>query len=125
MNIFFIDDDTFLLNTLKVSLKSAKNFSFYFFTEGQKAIAKAENIKPNLVFLDINMPKMSGYLFSSLVDKNDNFKNTKIILMTGESQLVGNYINITIPKKIDKIKKPFMLSEVINKIDTYTSTASG
>lgn len=66
------------LEDLGVELLIAEN--------GEKALALIEKEKPQLVFLDIMMPKMSGFEVCQTVKKNLDLQDVYIILLTAKGQ---------------------------------------
>lgn len=77
-----VDDSPNTLNEIE-RLLGQENFSFFKFVEPIKAAILLRRIKPNIIFLDINMPTMNGYELCRLLRKHPSFQKTPIVMVTG------------------------------------------
>jgi DNA-binding response OmpR family regulator len=59
---------------------------FFSADNGEKALQLIQSEKPDLVFLDVMMPKMNGMDVCSLVKKDDSLKDVFVILLTAKGQ---------------------------------------
>lgn len=84
--ILVIDDDKFFPITLKEALDS-KKYEIFTAEDGKAGLEAVENIKPDAILLDINMPGMTGLDFLEILNKKPGFKNSIPILIT--SNLAG------------------------------------
>lgn len=73
---------------------------------GQDGLEIAEKYIPDLIILDIKMPKISGHLFANMLQQNDTLKNIPIILLTGTPLIAGG-VTIEVPGVKSRINKPF------------------
>jgi len=78
----------------------------------------AKSINPDLVILDVMMPKINGYKICRLLKFDAKFKNIPIIMITARSQdedkMIGEETGAN-----EYITKPFEFSEVLEKINKY------
>jgi CheY-like chemotaxis protein len=95
INILLVDDDNLdqidVIRTLERKkirhrLKTAKN--------GEEALAVMEESngsifsgKPDIILLDLNMPKMDGFELLQLVKKNENWKDIKVFVLTTSDEV--------------------------------------
>jgi CheY-like chemotaxis protein len=86
--IFCIDDNTMILNTIKNCLDE-QIFSVIGVTDAVKALMEILHTKPDIIFLDVDMPGLDGYELCSLLRKHSYFKNTPVIMMTAKAGLIG------------------------------------
>ncbi|MEJ1223725.1 response regulator [Sediminicola sp. 1XM1-17] len=85
MNILFIEDDT--IETMKLHRTVSKLPSKHQITEaknGEEAlrILRSGNNLPNIILLDLNMPRMSGLEFLKILKDDDTFKYLPTIILT-------------------------------------------
>jgi len=71
----------------------------------------AEAYRPDLIILDVKMPKMSGYMVAAILAKDPNLKNIPIVLLTSTAQIAGN-ITLDVPTKY-KLSKPFKPEKIL------------
>jgi twitching motility two-component system response regulator PilH len=79
---------------------------------GDEGIALAKSEKPDLILMDVMMPKKNGYQLAAELKLKEATQQIPIVLMTGTSQMVGEGIQLTTPA-IDKLAKPFGRDELI------------
>lgn len=85
MNILFIEDDT--IETMKLHRTVSKLPSKHQITEaknGEEAlrILRSGSKLPDIILLDLNMPRMSGLEFLKILKEDDNFKYLPTIILT-------------------------------------------
>jgi len=83
--ILIIEDDSFLSEMYSTKLIQ-EGFETEIAVDGKQGIDKIKNIKPDLVLLDIVLPKMDGFEILESVKKDPEFKNIPIILLTNLGQ---------------------------------------
>ena len=54
--------------------------------DGEEALKKAESERPDLIVLDVIMPKLNGFNVCRHIKKSDKLKGIKVILLTSKSQ---------------------------------------
>jgi len=85
---------------------------------GFEAGSMIENIKPNLIFLDLVMPDIDGFAVCKHIRSNNSTKNTPIIAMSGFSQQEN--IDEVISSGANKfLTKPIKLSVLKEVIDSF------
>jgi DNA-binding NarL/FixJ family response regulator len=81
INVVLVDDHQMLIDGIKALLKKEKNINFVgTANNGNDALKLIEQLKPNLVITDINMPQMSGIELTKIIKKN--FPETKVLVLT-------------------------------------------
>lgn len=83
--IIIIEDDTILLKTLSLQLQQGE-YEVLSAKDGASGIELIKQEKPDLILLDLMMPKIDGYELLSLVRKNNDVKDTKCIMLTNLGQ---------------------------------------
>ncbi|MEH2289582.1 response regulator [Nostoc sp.] len=112
--ILCIDDSPTVLNAIK-SYLDEQTFSVIGVTDSLKALMQIIRIKPDIILLDILMPKLDGYELCSLLRKHSYFKNTPVIMV---SEKVG-FIDRAKAKMVRAsgyLTKPFKQGDLLKVI---------
>lgn len=121
MTILYIDDDPEDQEVFKDAVAIvAPHTTCYFARDGKEGfnILKTISVPPDYIFLDINMPEMSGKEFLSAVKKNNGLKSTPVIMYSTSS----NVADINEFKKlgaVDFIVKPNNFSAVCEALKRF------
>ena len=85
--VLIVDDSEIVARLLKAELE-AKGFEIQYAPDAEKAtsIILKRQTRPDLILLDINMPKVDGAQFCRFVKKNDMFRSIKVIFCSGEDR---------------------------------------
>ncbi len=83
--ILLVEDDDALANVYLQRLQ-AENFDVRRVANGEDALASALNYKPDLVVLDVMMPKVSGFDVLDILRNTPETANLKIVMLTALSQ---------------------------------------
>lgn len=115
--ILIVDDEQDIVESLKFVLET-EGYECYTAFNGEDGLSVAKELIPDLMILDIMMPKMNGYKISRLLKFDNKYKNIPIIMLTARSQeedkLIGNETGAN-----EYITKPFDLDFVVNKVNQY------
>ena len=112
--ILLIDDDPQIIAALRTVLEG-KGFRVLTAADGNAGLAVAERENPNLVLLDMMMPKKSGFLvLEKLKGKPDN--KAKVIMITANEgsrhRAYAEMLGVD-----DYIRKPFALDKLLERVE--------
>src|SRR5436190_12565715 len=111
--ILIIEDDRTLLRGLKDNFESC-GYRVITFPDGEKAFEDALRIRPDLILLDIMLPKMNGYeLCRSLRKEN---LEMPIIMLTAKTQESDIVLGLNLGAD-DYVTKPFSIKELLARCD--------
>lgn len=117
--ILIADDEVDLVETLTYRLDAA-GFEVIAAHDGMEGLAKARKEKPDLIILDVMMPKMDGYQVCRLLKFSKDTKDIPIIMLTARSQdqdrITGQEVGADI-----YITKPFDGAQLVKKIQEILS----
>ena len=85
IKILCVDDEPDILEILKYNLSNA-GYEIYLANDGLSAIKKAKEIIPNLIIMDIMMPKMDGIQACENLRANEKFNDTIIMFLTARGE---------------------------------------
>lgn len=83
--ILVVDDEPHVIRSLTFVL-TKEGYDVASAVDGEDALAKIRDLKPNLVFLDVMMPKKNGYEVCREVKKDSHLSDIRIIMLTAKGQ---------------------------------------
>ncbi|MFV1884082.1 MAG: response regulator [Balneola sp.] len=112
--ILVVDDEKDLLDLIEYNLKK-EGFEVLRAENGEQGIAIAKESKPDLVLLDIMMPKMDGLEAVEIMRKDDDLKRMPIIFLTARSDEKTEVEGLN-KGGDDYITKPISTTKLISRI---------
>jgi len=112
--ILVVDDEVYILHILDFSL-SAEGFEVITANNGELAIEKARQEKPNLIVLDIMMPVLDGYETCRRLKRDAETKNIPVVLLTAKGRDIDKRLGYEVGA-VDYIVKPFSPNRLIGRI---------
>ena len=109
--IMIVDDDANICELLRIYLEK-DGFSTLVATDGEQAIAFAQRYNPELILLDIMMPKLDGWQVCREIRKNSS---VPIIMLTAKGETFDKILGLELGAD-DYITKPFDTKEVVARI---------
>ena len=85
VNVLLVEDDSFLANIYKTKFEMEK-FKVILAENGEEGLDMAQKKKPDIILLDILMPKMDGFAVLEELKKNLGTKDIPVILLTNLGQ---------------------------------------
>lgn len=85
IKIMVVDDSPTELKLMSEPFE-AGGFDLITAVDGEEALQKAESEKPDLIVLDVIMPKLNGYKVCRQIKTSDTTKGIKVILLTSKNQ---------------------------------------
>jgi DNA-binding response OmpR family regulator len=83
--ILIVDDEPDLVKLLSMRLKGC-DYEVISASDGESGIKKAQKEKPDLIILDILMPRMNGFEMCKRLKENELTKNMPVIMLTSLAQ---------------------------------------
>ncbi|WP_268541560.1 response regulator [Candidatus Nitrosotenuis cloacae] len=114
--VLIVDDDVDLLENTAFMVKSMGHDVFTA-KDGDEAIVKYMDIKPNITFLDIRMPKMDGYDAFFKIKQLD--AHAKVVLMTAYNQDERKFLKAKSMGLLDALNKPYSFDAIEMLINKY------
>ncbi|TDX49207.1 response regulator transcription factor [Orenia marismortui] len=109
--ILIVDDDKNVIEILSLYLKK-ENFDVVIARDGEEALKKAEKNNPDLIILDIMMPKIDGLEVIKVLRKNNDLP---IILLSARSEEFDRILGLELGAD-DYVTKPFSPREVVVRV---------
>jgi len=113
--ILIIEDEEIILNLLQKKL-SQEGYEISVAKDGQEGLRLMKEVKPDLILLDIVMPKIGGFEVMEEMQKEDELKNIPVIVVSNSGQPVEIDKAQALGAKDWLIKTEFDPKEVIEKV---------
>jgi len=108
-SILIIDDDK--LNIIALTRILSSDYQVYFERDGESGIEAAKTLKPDLILLDVIMPKMTGFEVIKILKADEDICNIPVIFLTGRRGIQDEEAGFALGA-IDYITKPFSVPVV-------------
>ncbi|GGE43695.1 response regulator transcription factor [Psychroflexus planctonicus] len=117
--ILIVDDEPNIVMALEYTLKK-NDFQVFIARNGEEAIAIAQDKIPDVVVLDIMMPKVDGFEVLNFIKKHKDLNKTKVIFLSAKNK------EKDIQKGLDQgadqyLTKPFSMKKLLQEIDKQIS----
>jgi twitching motility two-component system response regulator PilG len=86
--------------------------------DGFEALAKITEHKPDIIFVDIMMPRLDGYQTCALIKNNQNFKATPVIMLSSKDSIFDRARGRIVGSE-KYLTKPFSKEDLINAITAH------
>lgn len=115
--VMLVDDSSTALMMEKVIL-SKKNFDLVFARDGEEAVAKSVAERPDLILMDVVMPKMNGFDACKRIRQEPVTRDIPIIMVTTRGEPENVEIGFASGCN-DYITKPINSLELLAKLDNF------
>ncbi|MBS3121415.1 response regulator [Candidatus Woesearchaeota archaeon] len=113
LKILIAEDEENIVNLIRLIL--GDKYELVVVNDGEEAIKLAENLKPDLIILDVMMPKINGFQVCETLKKDKRTNQIKIIFLS--AKVMKNDVSKGLScGAIDYIKKPFEPEEFERRI---------
>ena len=115
--ILIVEDNEMNMRLFSDLLKS-KNYEVFQCMDGKKALSLVEEIRPDLILMDIQMPEISGLEVTALIRKTPSVAKTKIIAVTAFA-MKGDEQKIIDGGCDGYIAKPIAVTDFLSTVDSF------
>ena len=122
LTIMVIDDSKTIRRTAETLLKKA-GCKVVTATDGFDALAKIADTRPDLIFVDIMMPRLDGYQTCALIKNNSEFKSTPVIMLSSKDGLFDKAKGRIVGSD-QYLTKPFSKNELLAAIEQHTHVSA-
>jgi two-component system alkaline phosphatase synthesis response regulator PhoP len=113
--ILIVDDEPDILELIEYNLKK-EGYQVFLAKNGQEAVAEAKRSLPDLIVLDIMMPKMDGIEACRIMRTMPEFKNTFMVFLTARSEEYSEIAGFNVGAD-DYIAKPIKPRALVSRIN--------
>jgi len=120
VKIMVIDDSSTIRKTAETLLKRA-GFEVITAADGFEAMSVVADQHPDIIFIDIMMPRLDGYQTCALIKNNKQFGTTPIVMLSSKDGLFDRARG-KLAGSEEHIHKPFTQDDLVNAINKYVVT---
>jgi DNA-binding response OmpR family regulator len=113
--ILVVDDDREMVELIELFLGNA-GFNTLAAFSGEEALEKTFKEKPDLILLDIMMPKIDGWEVLRRIKNDPEAQNIPVAFITARTQNIDKMIGLSVMKAAGYITKPFSKQELLTEV---------
>jgi len=121
--ILIVDDEPNIVLALELLMKK-EGYEVHTVSDGERAVQAAKELRPDLILLDIMMPKMDGYEVCQSIRSDALLKDVSIIMLTAKGREVEREKGMALGADL-YITKPFSTRQVVMKVREILTAKSG
>lgn len=121
LKVMVIDDSKTIRRTAETLLKKA-GCEVVTATDGFEALSKIADQKPDIIFVDIMMPRLDGYQTCALIKHNKSYRHTPVIMLSSRDGLFDKARGRIVGSE-QYLTKPFTKEELLGAIRRHVINA--
>lgn len=114
-HILIVDDEPNIVLSLEFLMRK-HGYTVTTASDGEEALRLVDEHKPDLVLLDVMMPRMDGYQVCEVLRGRDDLKDLRIIMLTAKGRDVEREKGLSMGAD-EYITKPFSTQEVVTRVE--------
>ncbi len=119
VKVMVIDDSNTIRRSAEIFLKNS-GCEVILAEDGFDALAKISNEHPDVIFVDIMMPRLDGYQTCSLIKRNARYKSTPVIMLSSKDGLFDRARGRMVGSD-QYLTKPFTQETLLDAVQTYAA----
>lgn len=121
LKVMVIDDSKTIRRTAE-SLLQKHGADVITAVDGFEALSKVVNSNPDIIFIDVMMPRLDGYQTCALIKNNKRFRATPIIMLSSKDSVFDKAKGRVVGSE-DYLTKPFTRDDLLGAMRQYTRPA--
>ncbi len=121
LRVMVIDDSRTIRRTAETLLKK-EGCEVFTADDGFQALGKIAEVQPQVIFVDIMMPRLDGYQTCALIKSNQLFKSTPVIMLSSKDGLFDKARGRIVGSE-EYLTKPFSRDELLDAVRRYLPAA--
>jgi DNA-binding response OmpR family regulator len=112
--ILAVDDEPNILMSIEYILEM-EGYEVHIARDGEEALEVTKRVRPDLILLDINMPRKDGYEVCRILREREDMAGMKVIMLTAKGQALEKKKGIEVGAD-EYVTKPFSAEDLLAKI---------
>jgi len=121
LKVMVIDDSKTIRRSAETLLKKA-GCNVITANDGFEALSRVADHRPDIIFIDIMMPRLDGYQTTALIKRNDNLKSTPVIMLSSKDGLFDRARGRVVGSE-EYLTKPFTKEDLLGAIKRHVIEA--
>ena len=117
VKVMLVDDSSTIRKTAEAILEK-EGYEVFTAADGFEAMSVITDNRPDIIFIDIMMPRLDGYQTCTLIKNNSYFRNTPVVMLSSRDGLFDRARG-RIAGSDQHINKPFSRHELLEAIDKF------
>lgn len=114
MDVLVVDDEPYIQRSLTFVLRK-EGFEVEVASDGEEGLAKARELRPKVIILDLMMPRMNGFNTCRQIKSEEGLKESRVIILTAKGQDIDRQAGLK--EGADEfLTKPFSPKEIVAKV---------
>ncbi|HXX40867.1 MAG TPA: response regulator [Chthoniobacterales bacterium] len=114
-SILVIEDEKDVVDLLALNLRKVQGFNISTASDGAAGLNKARSDRPDLIILDLMLPKMSGLEVCKILKSDPSTKHIPVLMLTAKAEEIDRIVGLEFGAD-DYVTKPFSPREVLLRI---------
>ena len=112
--ILAVDDEPNILMSIEFILEM-EGYEVHVARDGEEALDVAERVRPDLILLDVNMPRKDGYEVCRILRERMDSAGAKVVMLTAKGQTLEKKKGLEVGAD-EYVTKPFSAEDLLKKI---------
>ena len=122
-SVLVVDDEPNIVLSLEFLMRQA-GYDVRVARDGEAALTEIASRAPDLILLDVMMPKRDGYDVCQTIRANPAWKGMRIVMLTAKGREIEKEKGLALGAD-DYITKPFSTREVVDRVKHYLGQTAG
>jgi two-component system alkaline phosphatase synthesis response regulator PhoP len=118
--VLIVDDEPDLVRILQFGLQSA-GYAVECAGDGQEGLKKARESRPDVILLDLMLPKLDGYKVCRLLKFDERYKQIPIVILSARTQEGDQALAMEMGANVF-VTKPYEFAEILAHVETLVKT---
>lgn len=119
--VVLVVDDSATIRRAAETMLTNEGYKVISAENGFEALSKITRHHPDLIFVDIMMPRLDGYQTCAIIKNNNEFRNTPVIMLTSKDGLFDKARGRVVGSD-QYLTKPFTREELLGAVKQHTAT---
>ena len=121
--VLVIDDSNTIRRSAEIFLKQGGH-EVMLAEDGFDALAKINDIQPDLIFCDILMPRLDGYQTCAIIKRNEKFAATPVVMLSSKDGVFDKARGRMVGSQ-DYLTKPFTKDQLLQAVEQFGTHNQG